>query len=327
MLNNSHLLVFNPIQVQHVTDDIMWRIFCRKSARALILVNKNDFFDITDIRGCGLRRTQNSIFLTCLEPGDTVYFTFTYAGPKQNTARPSMVFQMRLRDADGLLFVRTACYNFSLVNNMTTLFQKMNYDVTYASLMLQCIDHGRENNDDLTMQDEVENLRDQIIFDNFIKLLICSAGATRIHEFESFFAVIKKLVNYVRSAEIMSKTPLDYMRFILPYGFLVMLGSNQVEGPIKLHKFTLQKGALLIQINNDHTVLLLADSEDINQWAASVAFPPLSDIIAQYSTARSLEVMHSKTSGESKVFVTLMKCMTAPIEQQRKKTMIDKFRT
>ena len=318
MLNNSHLIVFNTVQIQNMIDDIIYRIFCTKSGRALVMANVPPFLEVKDIRGCGLMRTHNSIMLTCIEPGDTVYFFFNYVQDTIPAPSPSIVFQTRLMGEDGRRWARVAVYNFCIVNNMATATQKSNFNVIYASYMLQCIEHGRESSDDLKMQDEVDKLRNLIVEDNFIKMMLLSCGNARLGEVTSYFAVIKKLVNYVRSAEIMSKTPLDYERFILPHGYLMMLNTAQVDGPFKIHNYNLTKGALLIQIDYDHSVILLADCEDVSVWATSISSPPLSDLIATYSTARTIEVMHSKLSHDSKVYITLMKCMTAPIEKPKK---------
>ena len=318
MLNNSHLIVFNPVQVQTIIDDILYRIFCQKSGRALIMVNIPPYFEVKNIIGCGLMRTHNSIMLTCIEPGDTVYFFFDYLQDSITGISPSMVFQMRLMGEDGRRWARIAVYNYSVNNNMSKATSTSNFDVVYASFMLQCIEHGRESNDDLKMQDEVDKLRKMILEDNFIKLMLCTFPEPKVNEVTSFFAVIKKLVNYVRSAEIMSKTPLDYHRFIIPQGYLMMLNTPNIDGPFAIHNYQLTNGALLIQIDDDHSVVLLADVEAPSAWVSSISVPPLSDIIAAYSTARSIEIMHPKLSHDSKVYITLMKCMTAPIEEPKK---------
>ena len=318
MLNNSHLVVFNSIQIPNIINDILYRVFCKKSGRTMIMCTMPKFAGVADIMGCGIRRTSNSFTLTAVEPGDTIYFVYEYVEEKIDIPSPSFLFQMRLMKEDGTRYIRTAVYAFSIASNFASVMKKSNIGVFMSSFLIQAIEAGREASDEFKMQDEIDKIKNTIFDDNFTKMMLFAASNDAFRFSVTSLSVMKKLVNYVRAAEILSKAPYEIERYVTPKAYVLNLGNPNIGDPVYIHNIKLNNGALLIQYDDDHTAILLAANEKMEDWAAAINQEPLNQIIAAYSTARSIDLMHPQLSKESKVFVTIDKCMKAPLLQEKK---------
>lgn len=319
MLNNSHINIFNPVQVESASDDIIYRIFCQKCPAALVSSTHPPFLAIKDIKGCGMMRTQNSFIMTAAEPGDTFFFFYDYIVDQVEFTNPSILYQMRLTHDDGSTSITVATYSFSLVNNNKSVMDHANIDLILQSYIIQAIEDGREKADELVMLSSLDKIRDDFLNQPFLQLMLTASGNNNFRYACVCFGTASKLLNFIRASDIMSKMPREFGWYCMPRFYWLQRNTTEVPNLLTLNGFNrFVSGAMFIKYDSRHSLIILAENEDMNEWIDLLNKSPLKEVIQQISTTPSVELIHPKVNATHKTYITINKCMTAPLPATKK---------
>lgn len=315
MLNNSHLSVFNAIQVEMISDDIIYRTFVQKCPAALVTVSHPAFLNIKDIKGCGMRRTLNSFIMTVAEPGDTIFFMYEHANEKVDFTFPSLTYQMRIIKEDGSAVVQVATYGLNIVDNALTVFKNANIGVFLQHYIIQAIEDGRELSDELVMLSSLDKIIKDVMESNMVKLMLGATGEGEyINNFKLakvLFGAAQRLLNFVRASEILSRTPEEFLMFVAPMCYQLQQDTREVPKRVYLNNLHPKSGAMFIQYDDRHSIILLHESEDINEWLKYLNEPPLRVVLKEITHTPCIEILHPVVNATSRIYNTINKCMTA----------------
>ncbi|EAY23292.1 Sec23/Sec24 zinc finger family protein [Trichomonas vaginalis G3] len=319
MLNNSHLTIFGEDQIEFLSDDILYRIFCQKCPAALITCKHPSFVSIKEIKGCGISRNENSFITTVCQPNDTFFFFFEYTTDHIEFTSPSMIFETRLTHEDGSTTLTVYSLSFSVVNNHMSVMQNANVDLILQSYIMHAIDDGRNKGDEQMMLQTLDKLKEEYLDETFVQLMLTATGDNMMKYARICFGTAAKILNYETACEVYTKTPQEFGYFFVPK-YLFLTDETKEVPPLKylngFNKF--DHGALFVKRDSRHSVILLAQNEEIKEWIENLNELPLKVIMRKILTTPSLEMIHPRENQTNRTFILLSKCITAPLPEIKK---------
>ena len=226
---------------------------------------------------------------------------------------------MRLTHDDGSTSITVATYSFSLVNNNKSVMDHANIDLILQSYIIQAIEDGREKADELVMLSSLDKIRDDFLNQPFLQLMLTASGNNNFRYACVCFGTASKLLNFIRASDIMSKMPREFGWYCMPRFYWLQRNTTEVPNLLTLNGFNrFVSGAMFIKYDSRHSLIILAENEDMNEWIDLLNKSPLKEVIQQISTTPSVELIHPKVNATHKTYITINKCMTAPLPATKK---------
>ncbi|OHT03519.1 hypothetical protein TRFO_29131 [Tritrichomonas foetus] len=312
MVINARVTIFSQSQVNYLPTDIINTMLEPTYVDVLIFTIMPPCFKIADVKGNGLRRSEQTFTIPYMSPNDTVYFYIDYNVGKIDQASPSVQFQVRFIDAKHQRYIRTMSTAFTLVNNISTVASLCDYDVFIASSYIRCIDKAREFDTSSAALEELSKVRGEFTNDSFSKLFFLSLDPLTRQKIECALSVGKHFLIPTNYPMILGRSPIDISRFFAPLAYKFNLYSTELQGPFTLSGCRINSGALYIQLNNSRGLVLLSDNEDVNKWVEAVGQSPISDLIATICHERVIEIIAPSISADHTLYRHVLTCINTP---------------
>ena len=313
---NSKVQIFSQSQINYLPTDLVNALAEPTFVDVLVYCVAPPYLKIADVKGNGIRRTEQSFSLTYLSPNDTIYIYFDYKVAKIDVPAPSIQFQVRYIDSKRRKYIRTISSSFTLVDNMSTVASSCDYDVYIASSFIRCADKFRETQSREATIEELNKVSNELIGDKFARLFFYNLPVLTRSKIENAFAVGKHFLTPENIPMITGRGPIDISLFFAPEAYVFDLYSTQMQGPFTLSGRNIGTGALYIRLNNSRGLVLLADNQNIAQWIEAIGQPPISELIATVCREKVIEIVAPSISSDHNLYKHVLTCIQTQIKKR-----------
>lgn len=313
LLLNSKVQVFSQSQLNYLPTDLLNALIEPTFIDPLIYVILHPSLKIIDVKGNGIRRTEQSFSTAYLSPNDTIYVFLGYKNATMDQPSPSIQFQVRYHDSRRRRYIRTISYSYTLVDNMGTVTQLYDFDVYIASVFIRCIDKAKEFGSPQAALDQFKIIREEFVDDKFARLFYFSLEPLTRSKIENAFGVAPYFLTQINFPLIMGRGPIDISLFFAPEAYMFDSHSTQMQGPITLSGVKIASGALYIRLNNGRGLILLGEKENVQQWVEAIGVPPINELINSVCKERVIEIVAPSISSEHNLYKHVMMCINTPL--------------
>lgn len=265
-------------------------------------------FKIVDIKGSGLRRTNNSFLISSLSENDTIYFYLEYDVSSLNTLTQFIQFHCRYFDYKRQRIVRIMSMSFN-IGDLQNVSINTDFDMFIASFVISAIDKARENQNANSAINEIKKYKSIYFDDKFAVSFFRQQPSFITCKVQSAFINAGKLLTSESFSYLMSNSPSNISLFLSPIGYSFNLNSTEMQGPFPISGYKLESGALYIKMSVNNAVILLSSCEDIEQWSQAIVSSPTNELINQACTEKVIEILSPLTSKKHPFYIQLSKCM------------------
>lgn len=308
IFTNGKLCVKSQSQSHLIPQEVLKHLFTTRRFEPVVYAAIPEGIKLLDIQGCGLRRTAHGFALTSISPGDTIYFYFTYSSNRLELTSPSLQFQCKYLDPLGQCHVRVISCQFNFVNNMSTLYEAVDFDAYAATCLTNGISKAREF-------EQTEDIRQHLdystIRDKFSILFFLNQESETRTKVKNVVEYGRKLLNKEEILHIFGRNPIDIVSYTSPrgYHFTFNLNTESINQPVYITGFRLDSGALYIKLDDKRAVIYLAKQENYVAWAKAVNQPPINDFIATICQENSVELLHHSISESNPLYQHITKIL------------------
>lgn len=325
---NSKCQVFSQCQINYLPIDIINELQVPVFSEIIVYMSLPDYFQIVDIKGPGLRRSEKAFILPYMSPNDSVYVYLDYKVSKLKPITHSIQAQVRYLDSHRKRYVRVTSLCFYCVNNNASVAHHVNYDVYLASLFTSCIDKAREFSDTNKAVEEIKRIRKDFHENQFSKLYFLSQPGIVAPKINCAFSVAEYfLSDQMNYPLIFGRSPVDVSRFFVPIGYSILhIDSNLFQGPMTLCNLQFSFSALYVKMNNRRALLIINDqyareagqeefNNFVNTWTDSISKQPLSDVINNicHGEENVIEIIIPSLSADHNLYKHVLTCIRTRI--------------
>lgn len=318
MIVNSKCQVYSLCQVNSLPGDIINEMLDSIYFDNLFFVIIPQHFSIIDIKGPGLRRSENSIMIPAISPGDSVYAYLDYSVRSIQAGTHNIQAYVRFLDSHRRRFIRII--NLSLYGSAgdpLVMYQDISYNVFIASTIISFVDKARESSEMKIPIEEFTAVVKKFVENNNIYVL--AQGSLVNPTINSAFAMARVFFqNPMNFPLIMGKSPLDVVRFFVPLGYSIdNVNSVEMKGPFLLNNLNFYFGALYVKMHNKRALIIINEhaegykTEMAQEWVGAISRPPLQNSIqlASQEENKVIEIIFPSISADHNLYKHVMACI------------------
>jgi hypothetical protein len=283
-------------------------LFDYKVSDVLLMCTCSPSLKVVDILGCGVRLADRSFGLTSIGVDDCVYFYFDYDVSSIKSFAPSIQFQIRYFDPLGRRVIRVCTAFFSLVDNMNSCAQSVDYDIFAASIVVRSLDKQREFGKLKTVEESLRALGATFLGDPLCTLFLLNGDKFWSARTEEILLRGPRLLNPLCLSSLMGKSPDEIAAFFAPIGFSLNLSFGTPEGPFLVNRKFPASGACYIKLFGRRGVLVLAAGENVAQWIECSGNGQLMTALGPVLDEISIELLTPVSSNSHPLWIHLTKC-------------------
>jgi hypothetical protein len=303
---NARVHICHPLESSVLPSAIINSLFEPKVMELVAMVVMSPAFEIVDILGCGVRRSDAVFVLPAAGVEDTIYFYLDYAVSAIKFGSPGVQFQVRYIDALGRRFVRMMTFSFLVANDTGAC--SFHFDTVLGSVAARAADLYRGS---LSLEPVKKSLTDAkvaLLDGPDARALLGRGDRVASAQFADALANHHRCDSALTLLHLLGRPPAGVVRFLAPIGYALALGTAEVVGPFVLTGQTSVTGGWYIAMPGGRGVLLIASGEDLATWAEALGQPPLSYAFAAVCREAVVEILAYDVSPGHPLLRHIEKC-------------------
>jgi hypothetical protein len=282
---NARVHFCSAAQRNFVAAEIVRSLLTFKAIDVLLYAVFSPVFNVADILGPGIRRSDQSFSLNAMEMDDTVYFYFNYEAAMMKSTAPAMQVQVRYFDGMGRKIIRVLNTTFESLDNMTICALNVNYDMYVAAVAVRAVEMAREFTEIEKVLEQLRSARSDFFGDAFVQLLMVNVEKLAFDRVAAMLTHGDRLLNKTTFPFVMGRHPSDITAFFGPVAYSFSIGSTEVAGPFVVNGSPVQNGAYYVVLPGRRCVVVLGSGEDVAHWAKAVNESPIRCPTSSVATA------------------------------------------
>ena len=303
LISNGFFNIYSQTQADLFSNEFVQRIQENRYNEIEILAKLPPELKINDIRGCGVRTSNNVFTLLTMNSHNSVYFYIDFSSSyiPQNSEL-GFQFQVIYYDNKFKRIVRIINHSVKTYEGFEMLSNHADFDVLVSGCTIQAIDTGRETNNCNNAAKEMISFSENFHTNKFASYFFRNQKTFDIMMIENAFnssALLSKSVNWPL---LSGRQPNDIILFLAPYAYKISRVSTTIIGPLHINEMDFKNCCYYVKLPNKQGVIYLSMNEDLNEWIYGLNYPPLSNTIAQLCQESRIEFIHPVYSQSNPIF-------------------------